>query len=514
MITKYNSLYDDLFARASIDLGITIESLDDYFEHLEELVAIDEKYMMLPLDEEPFMIDANTRIITVPAQFKNGVGVTGDHIAEIIYFAIDRYYDNTDLATVDKRIEYSNAKGDKWVVKNFYPDGNQKYFIDERYPDKILFGWALSKQATEASGTIEFAVRFYLTNDEKGLDFSFSTLPTKILINKTLNFDMDISEEPDYSDAVRRRFKGAGGEVSNLWPAKPVWIKDLAQGVYERFAEVGVEAGTSDNGVISYEWYKDDVKLESEYVYTKIENLEERDNNKIYYSFTEDNGYEPYLGLIPIEIELFERLSVCKLEDYGKYKVIAINTLNKRTSKISDEAEVIEKPTKPDYTTNGPECVIENGTFTLTATVDKSSVNGNLWYAWDGGEHIALSNTENVISKVVTEDGKYNLVIANTLNGFTETTDAIEFKVITAPKISVSKSGNILTAEIESPKDTYDYTYQWQHKTSSWENIDGATDKNYTVLEEDYYRVIVIANHKEFGFEATSESAGIYCELS
>ena len=84
MITTYNSLYDELFAEASDAIGSPITNLDEYFSHLNELVEIDEKYMMLPLDEEPFVIDANSRIITVPNQFKNGVGVTGDHLAEII----------------------------------------------------------------------------------------------------------------------------------------------------------------------------------------------------------------------------------------------------------------------------------------------------------------------------------------------------------------------------------------------------------------------------------------------
>jgi hypothetical protein len=33
------------------------------------------KYTILPLDEEPFPINANTRKIDVPAEFKYGVGV-------------------------------------------------------------------------------------------------------------------------------------------------------------------------------------------------------------------------------------------------------------------------------------------------------------------------------------------------------------------------------------------------------------------------------------------------------
>jgi hypothetical protein len=54
---------------------------------------------MLPLDEEPFFIDANSRVINPSPSFpRNVVGVRGDQVAEIIYFKINRYFDATDLA--------------------------------------------------------------------------------------------------------------------------------------------------------------------------------------------------------------------------------------------------------------------------------------------------------------------------------------------------------------------------------------------------------------------------------
>jgi len=54
----------------------------------------------LPLDEEKFFIDGNSRKIAVPQAFtKNGVGVQGDHYAEYIYFEIDRYFENIDFGS-------------------------------------------------------------------------------------------------------------------------------------------------------------------------------------------------------------------------------------------------------------------------------------------------------------------------------------------------------------------------------------------------------------------------------
>jgi len=87
--------------------NFSISSLNEYYAYLRDLVDIanqteEEKafFVRLPLDEDVFAIDANTRNITVPASFaRNGVGVQGDEMAEILYFTIDRYFDAVDLAS-------------------------------------------------------------------------------------------------------------------------------------------------------------------------------------------------------------------------------------------------------------------------------------------------------------------------------------------------------------------------------------------------------------------------------
>ena len=106
MITYVNNLnaakYSALFDRATVDLKANgdivddsaITSLEEYFAYIKNLSKLDKKYTILPVDEELFEIDANSRVITVPASFKkNGIGVQGDEIAEIIYFKIDRFFE-------------------------------------------------------------------------------------------------------------------------------------------------------------------------------------------------------------------------------------------------------------------------------------------------------------------------------------------------------------------------------------------------------------------------------------
>lgn len=471
--------------------------------------------MMLPLDEEPFVIDANSRIITVPNQFKNGVGVTGDHLAEIIYFAIDRYYDNTDLMTMQKRIEYSNAKGDKRAVNDFIP--NVGYFADKRYPGKILFGWALSNLATEDSGKIEFAVRFYSMSEDV-LDFSFSTLPTKIIVNKTLNFDINTPSEPPYSDAIRKRFINAGGsEINNLWPEKPVWFKDFVKERYDINETVNIEAGSKDSGLISYEWYKDDVKIEEgiQNVYLNIEPTEKIKGKKYFHTNKATKEIEPYFGTIPNDNEeLFEKVSQYTLSNYGTYKVVAVNTLNNRIAKIMDTAVVLPRPAIPTYEAN-TNVVIRGGKAILTVSNIAADPKGDIYCAWGNEEPIGPLQT-NTNSKEVSEDGIYKLTVSNVLND--ETASAvIEFKVITAPIITSSPRENIdlsnqengiavLTVAIEEKPD-YTYEYQWQISNdfgSSWENVENGITNTYSTTSPGLYRVQVKAKYLEI--EAITES--------
>jgi hypothetical protein len=112
MITKitesnkqfYNALFQDI--NSSIE-GLEIQTLEDYFQNLiaigqyvngPESEGRKDYFMRLPADEEIFQINANTRVINVPAAFRsNGIAVVGDQYAETLWFKIDKYYDIQDL---------------------------------------------------------------------------------------------------------------------------------------------------------------------------------------------------------------------------------------------------------------------------------------------------------------------------------------------------------------------------------------------------------------------------------
>jgi len=108
---------------------IEIRSLEDYFLYLTDIAELkigakdmpNAYLLVLPADEEVFAIDANTRAISVPAFVKkNGIGVYGDHRAEMIVLTVDRYFDHEDFLN------------DKIVINwNFTPAGGKVPLYEE-----------------------------------------------------------------------------------------------------------------------------------------------------------------------------------------------------------------------------------------------------------------------------------------------------------------------------------------------------------------------------------------------
>ena len=157
-----------------------INSLEDYFSVLKTLsLSFDTNYQILPIDEPTFGIDLNTRSI----QFPKGnyvYAVVGDDLAETIYFKTDRYFDNVDLNDMTIAI----------IVNT----GEKKYLIPTNVrditsvPGKIIFGWPISKEITENSTTLEFAVRFYTFNEKQELAYNLSTQTNKLIVKPGLNY--------------------------------------------------------------------------------------------------------------------------------------------------------------------------------------------------------------------------------------------------------------------------------------------------------------------------------------
>lgn len=187
MITKtmnldgaYQEVFDEI--REKSHGALDINNIEGYFGNLLEITALDKKYLRLPVDEPLFAIDANSRKIDIPSEFKsNGLSVQGDHLAETVFFSIDRYFDYMDLSTCDISINWKMGT----------ETGKTQNFImsTDIIPGAIVFGWPVNNTITVKSGSLQFAVEFSKKDDGNNLLYAFNTLAANINIKDGLIID-------------------------------------------------------------------------------------------------------------------------------------------------------------------------------------------------------------------------------------------------------------------------------------------------------------------------------------
>ena len=331
-------------------------SLDGYFAHMQDLILINPIYAMLPSDEEPFMIDANARTITIPASFNKCASVVGDDMCEIATFVVDRYYDYVDLATTNICIQ--------WATKNGAEGMSHVTLIDtESIPGKIRFGWPLTSHITSEAGTVTFAVRFFLKDDNQEIKYVLNTLKASIVIREGLQVSGDNVTVESNNDLFTA-FVRNSNRPSFPIPAPITWGKpgldvegpkkiaeservDLETGVVEaaNSLKIRAQAVVEDNGHLIYNWYflsdepnslpekltNDDERYNIEEEFVKIEPRPTKRNGAEQYFTNDGSGYELVVGDLPDE-DLYERYTVLTIDPNsnsqnitGEYWATAIN---------------------------------------------------------------------------------------------------------------------------------------------------------------------------------------------
>lgn len=399
-IDKNNAAqYTALFRKAELALAIpekTISTLEQYFYYLPDLMELKKegseygemlgrRYAMLPVDEEVFFIDANTRMITVPTSFKrNGIAVQGDEVAEIIYFKINRYFDFMDLNNTEIYIQYEDSKGNKDVCQEWVRD-------IESDPDFLIFGWALRDPITKHDGTLKFSVRFVNWDDEDGtVSYNFSTLEASASINKALNLTIDATraetENEEVNEMIIKRLKRSlvvGADKANI-PEYHLTLEDwvkLNEGQADYIYSVDlkddgtylfkVQAYSTDAGNIDYSWRNGDVVLPNTPLYEKVlpvypEGYDPETDGviypiaqagHIYYkksetgdSYTIDSALKPGDEITEDRYELYGSYVA---EGAGKYRAVAINKLKYDEAAKSTQEITIPGPKPVGFNPNG-----------------------------------------------------------------------------------------------------------------------------------------------------------------
>lgn len=214
--------------------SIVIDSLESYYANIEYIKQLYSRedgsnagYLLLtsPADEEYFAIDANARTIAVPASFKKyGVGVYGDHLAEMLVFKIDRYFDYQDL--------YETKIAINW---NFTPAGSRTPLYEEVQSDEALFpndvlepgfitfGFVVTKEMTKGKGVLNLSVTFY---NEDGGEVSYSLNTQTISVNINDGFTLENPQQVrSVASDLLNRLRNSAYTPDGLEPlATPKWL--------------------------------------------------------------------------------------------------------------------------------------------------------------------------------------------------------------------------------------------------------------------------------------------------
>lgn len=221
--------------------GIQINSIEDYFNNLDPIrdlwVSIQNDrqgkpvngdiggyLLLMPADEDIFEINANTREIAIPASVKkNGIGVFGDHFAEMIVLRIDRYFDNQDLLNTKCAINWNFTPSGARTPTSEEPKHAEAFVPNaDIKPGYITFGFIINNEMTSGKGTLTFSVSFY---DEAAgqISYKFNTLTASININDTLDLADPALIKSDVSNFLGRLTNSVYTDSTMPSIAMPVW---------------------------------------------------------------------------------------------------------------------------------------------------------------------------------------------------------------------------------------------------------------------------------------------------
>lgn len=413
-------------------------------------------FVLLPLDEPPFEINANTREIKIPDVFRKGVAVQGDCGSEILVFTIDKYFDYVDLNNMDIWIQYTTS------------DKQEKaYRVDlldrDSVPGKIRFGWVLGPDVTKQYGPLKFSVRFFKLdeNNPNKAVYSLGTLPQTINIYPALQ--PEINETTDgYTNALFKnivRNSLAAGVIPADAPrfdTEPAEDLPATASLVDDTLTLETLATVTDNGMISYDWHYslDGIEYNSiadndTYVINNTTGTKEvinpKPTNLIKY-YTDISCDNEYVGDFVFETEtiLYKKVSTCTIKPAteetspiitGFYRVQAYNTLTDSNKSNSVGSSICKLPgpdtlkvlTNLDFEKNS--VVLEQEKEAKIEVVVKANPSAQVTCSWKYlakneeepteafSESKMVGNTGDVIFVYTpTEEGYYYAEITSLLN--------------------------------------------------------------------------------------------------
>lgn len=165
----------------------------EYASKLQELANLKYTERDVNPEKEPvFNVYLNTRQIEVPSHFRY-LASKGEHKAETIWFALDRYFDGQDLAQPEKKwaVQFVNALGEEglhpidYQYINTGTEGQDSDFYPENMDSTIKLGWEIHYDITKAAGKVTLSLRCF-TLDGNDLVYNLATEPATMYIRDGL----------------------------------------------------------------------------------------------------------------------------------------------------------------------------------------------------------------------------------------------------------------------------------------------------------------------------------------
>lgn len=159
------------------------------------------KHIVVDTDKH-FVIDAATRAITT--QSDDLTLMQGDHNSEIYTFEIPKVIEGHDMSLCNRvEVHYNNISSNKLdKSSDAYTVTDLK--VDGTNPEKLMFSWLLSGNATKYAGTLAFRVRFCCVDENGVYTYKWHSGTFK---------KVSVSEGPDNTAAVEEDFSDAFSEL-------------------------------------------------------------------------------------------------------------------------------------------------------------------------------------------------------------------------------------------------------------------------------------------------------------
>ena len=185
---------------------MSIKELDYLFQIQSKVTPC---LVELPNGEESYSIDLQTRKISSP-EF---LSVQRDHLSNVIYFNVDRFFDYMDLSTTSCVITYQTPDGQSHMYPIPYYD---TYSLAKE--GKMVLPWNISDIVTKQNGIITYSFRFFKlsgdTLDNSKLVYNLNTSPATSEILYTLD-SLEINEDDEEANAAVETLETLISKVKN-----------------------------------------------------------------------------------------------------------------------------------------------------------------------------------------------------------------------------------------------------------------------------------------------------------